>query len=83
MGEEILLKTRKIPQLDALVVGHHGAAASTGEVLLNTTKPKTALISVEEGNAYGQPSQAVLDRLTAIGCQIRRTDIEGTIIYRG
>ena len=83
VGEEILLKTRKIPQLDALVVGHHGAAASTGEVLLNTTKPKTALISVEEGNAYGQPSQAVLDRLTAIGCQIRRTDIEGTIIYRG
>ncbi len=83
VGEEVLLKTATLPQLDALVLGHHGASSSTGEALLNATRPKTALISVGEGNAYGHPSPKVLDRLAAIGCRIRRTDLEGTIIFRG
>ena len=83
VGEEVLLKTAKLPQLDALVLGHHGASSSTSEALLNATKPKTALISVGEDNRYGHPSAKVLDRLAAIGCRVRRTDLEGTIIYRG
>jgi len=83
VGEEVLLDMADIPQLDALVVGHHGAASSTGELLLTATRPKLALISVGEGNAYDHPSQTVLARLKAFGCQIRRTDLEGTIIIRG
>ena len=83
MGELQLLLDKDIPELDALVVGHHGAAASTGEMLLQKTKPKVALISVGEDNRYGHPSQAVIDRLVTYGCQIRRTDLEGTIILRG
>ena len=83
VGEEVLVKTVTLPQLDALVVGHHGAASSTGTALLEATRPKTALISVGEDNAYKHPSEQVLDRLISYGCQIRRTDIEGTIIFRG
>ena len=83
IGEEMLLHTANIPQLDALVIGHHGASNSTGEVLLATTIPKVALISVGEGNAYGHPSQKVLERLTQYGCIIRRTDLEGTVILKG
>lgn len=83
VGEEVLVKTVALPQLDALVVGHHGAASSTGEALLEATRPKTALISVGEDNAYKHPSQQVLNRLVSYGCEIRRTDKEGTIIYRG
>ena len=83
VGEEILLNTADIPQLDALIVGHHGSAKSTGELLLETTRPKEALISVGEGNAYDHPSDAVLERLQTYGCKIRRTDLEGTIIIRG
>jgi competence protein ComEC len=83
VGEEILLRTASVPQLDALVIGHHGAASSTGETLLAATRPKTALISVGEGNAYGHPSQSVLDRLSQYGCIVRRTDLEGTIIFKG
>lgn len=82
-GEEILLRESQIPKLDALVIGHHGASSSTGEYLLRHTQPETALISVGEGNRYGHPSRSVLDRLAAYGCIIRRTDLEGTIIYRG
>ena len=83
VGEEMLLRTKQLPQLDALVIGHHGASSSTGESLLTVTQPKTALISVGEGNAYGHPSQSVLDRLNQYGCIIRRTDLEGTIIFKG
>lgn len=83
VGEEVLLKTASLPQLDALIVGHHGAASSTGEALLEAAKPKTALISVGKDNAYGHPSERVLSRLKNCGCQIRRTDLEGTILFRG
>lgn len=82
-GEEILLETENIPPLDALVAGHHGSGKSTGTSLLEAAKPKIALISVGEGNAYGHPEQEVLERLQAYGCVIRRTDLEGTIIIRG
>ena len=82
-GEEALLIMEKIPQLDALVIGHHGAASSTAEILLAETQPKLALISVGEGNRYGHPDPQVLERLVAYGCEIRRTDLEGTIIIRG
>ena len=83
VGEEILLLMEEIPQLDALIVGHHGSEKSTGERLLAATRPKLALISVGEGNAYDHPDTAVLERLQAYGCIIRRTDLEGTILLRG
>jgi len=82
-GEMSLLAACDIPMLDALVIGHHGSDTSTGEFLLEHTKPALALISVGEGNAYGHPARAVLERLERYGCIVRRTDLEGTIIIRG
>lgn len=83
MGELMLLLEHQLPQLDVLIVGHHGSATSMGEDLLAATMPKIAIISVGEDNHYGHPSNAVLKRLEAIGCQIRRTDTDGTVVYRG
>ncbi len=83
LGETILLHAADIPELDVLIVGHHGSSGSTGEALLEATKPKVALISVGAGNPYRHPSSATLQRLEAYGCQVRRTDLEGTIIIRG
>jgi len=83
VGEMLLLRSANIPMLDALIVGHHGAANATSELLLQATRPDVAVISVGAGNAYGHPSQRVLDLLTQYGCVIRRTDLEGTIILRG
>ena len=82
-GETILLRESNIPQLDVLVVGHHGSSGSTGEALLEATKPKIAVISVGANNPYRHPSAATLQRLEAYGCRVRRTDLEGTIIIRG
>ena len=83
LGETILLHSADIPKLDVLVVGHHGSSGSTGEKLLEATKPDQAVISVGAGNPYRHPSAATLERLAAFGCRVRRTDLEGTIIIRG
>ncbi len=82
-GEMDLVRRNRLPKLDALIVGHHGANNSTGGLLLQVTKPDIAVISVGENNAYGHPDQGVLERLKSYGCHIRRTDQEGTIIIRG
>lgn len=82
-GERMLLRNEDIPDLDVLIVGHHGSKNATCQELLLATMPETAIISVGENNAYGHPAQETLDRLTEFGCVIYRTDLHGTIIYRG
>ena len=83
LGETILLHSADIPELDVLIVGHHGSSGSTGEALLEATRPKQAVISVGANNPYRHPSKATLKRLETYGCIVRRTDLEGTIIIRG
>ena len=82
-GEIRLLEEDRIGKVDVLVVGHHGADTSTGKEFLEATQPDIAVISVGKDNYYGQPHSSTLQRLSWFGCQIRRTDLEGTIIIRG
>lgn len=81
-GERALLNSMELPELELLVVGHHGAASSTGFELLSRLRPKNAVISVGAENRYGHPSEEVLDRLDLFGCKVYRTDLEGTIIFK-
>ena len=69
--------------MELLVVGHHGSKTSTGFNLLQATSPAVAVISVGEDNDYNHPSQDTLDRLRISGCEVWRTDINGTLIFRG
>lgn len=82
-GEQALMESIALPQLELLVVGHHGAGSSTGYPLLSKTRPANAVISVGEDNPHGHPSADVLARLEAFGTNILRTDLDGTIIFRG
>ena len=82
-GERELLRQIELPELEVLVVGHHGSKTSTSLELLYKTNPKVAIISVGADNPYGHPTDLVLSRLRTIGCIIYRTDLQGTIIYRG
>ena len=82
-GEGALLEQTQLPELELLVVGHHGSRSSTGFELLEAVKPKVAVISVGEGNFHGHPSNEVLRRLKLFGCSIWRTDLDGTITFKG
>ena len=81
--ERTLLEKMELPELELLVVGHHGSNTSTGLELLHATKPKAAVISVGKDNSYGHPHNGVLKRLALFGCRIWRTDLDGTIVFKG
>lgn len=81
-GERMLMRQMEFPQVELLIVGHHGSKYSTCQQLLDEVMPETAIISVGDGNPYGHPTQEVLDRLEAIGCPVYRTDFGGTIVFR-
>jgi competence protein ComEC len=83
VAEKALLERSDLPELDLLVVGHHGSASSTSFALLSKTQPKAAVISVSEKNRFGLPSGDVLRRLEMFGVKVLRTDKQGTIIFRG
>ena len=82
-GERMLLHNVEIPDIDVLIVGHHGSRHSTSELLLEVTRPEIAMISVGADNPHGHPADEILQRLKAFGCVVYRTDLHGTIIYRG
>ena len=81
-GENALLAEIELPKLELLVAGHHGAPGSTMLPLLFKTKPQTVVISVGKDNIYGHPDKELLLRLALLGCQVKRTDIDGTVIFR-
>jgi len=62
-----------------LKVAHHGSRTSTSQTLLDTWRPRIALISAGRGNTFGHPAPEVLRRLEVSGAQIYRTDLHGQI----
>ncbi len=61
--------------------GHHGSSTSSTEVLLQVVQPQAAVISCGLNNDYGHPHARALQRLTAAGAEIYRTDTMGTITF--
>ena len=76
--EKMLLKYFDIPDLELLMVGHHGSKNSTCTELLNELRPELAVISVGY-NSYGHPAEETLERLSAAGAQVLRTDNSGSV----
>lgn len=80
--EKMLVKYCPIPDVELLVVGHHGSKNSSCEEFLQATTPELAVISAGANNSYGHPASETLERLEALGAEIRRTDQEGTVTVR-
>jgi beta-lactamase superfamily II metal-dependent hydrolase len=54
-----------LPDVDVYRVNHHGSDHSSGPTLLAQLDPEVAIISTGDGNPYGHPHQAAVDRLRA------------------
>lgn len=67
---------------DILKVGHHGSDTSSTFAYLQAVSPRYAVISCGKGNSYGHPAQDILERLSAVGADVFRTDRNGTIRIR-
>ena len=68
-----------LPDIEALVVGHHGSRYSSTDAFLQQVRPETAIISVGD-NSYGHPTQEAMDRLSRNGAAVYRTDRQGNIL---
>ena len=79
-GEQALLETGLIKDVDVLKVGHHGSKTSTSDDLLSVALPEVSIISVGEKNNYRHPSPQVLTKLAKFGSKVLRTDQLGDII---
>lgn len=80
--EKMLIRYQPIPDIELLVVGHHGSKNSSCEEFLRAAAPELAVISAGANNSYGHPDPETLERLEALGAQIHRTDQEGTVTVR-
>ena len=79
--KEIMKNTSSI-KCDILKVGHHGSNTSTCEEWLKYLEPKEAIVSCGKNNKFGHPNKEVVILLNKYKIKIRRTDIEGTIVYK-
>lgn len=77
--EKMLVKYYNIPDLELLVLGHHGSAGSTSEELLDALLPELAIVSAGRHNSYGHPAAETLSRLAQRNVRVFRTDEMGTV----
>ncbi|MZR62051.1 DNA internalization-related competence protein ComEC/Rec2 [Alcanivorax sp. DP30] len=71
------------PQVDLLVLAHHGSKSSTSAALLREVAPSWALASAGYQHYFGHPHAEVLARLAKSGVTVLRTDEDGMIVFRG
>lgn len=76
-AEEDMAHLKKWLLSDVLKIPHHGSRISAREDFLREVSPSIAVISVGRDNAFGHPSQEVLDKFE--GKNILRTDQDGAV----
>jgi len=83
LGERRLVETygREL-RADLLKVPHHGSHTSSSAELLALVQPRWAIISSGVRNRFDHPRQITLDRLSASGAGVLRTDRSGSITFR-
>lgn len=64
---------------EVVKVGHHGAANSSSEAVVQATRPRIALISAGLRNRFSHPSPSVVERWSRAGSLVWRTDQRRTL----
>ncbi|WP_166238420.1 DNA internalization-related competence protein ComEC/Rec2 [Paenibacillus turpanensis] len=68
-------------RIDVLKAAHHGSKSSSSEEWLQYWRPEITVISAGASNVYGHPSKDALERMTAAGTRIYRTDLDGEVQF--
>lgn len=78
-GEERLLESKLLEDVDLLKVAHHGSGGATSEEFLEKTSPAVTVLSYGKGNTYGHPNPQLLDRLQKWKCVVYETALGGAV----
>ncbi|MBZ0221063.1 MAG: DNA internalization-related competence protein ComEC/Rec2 [Candidatus Methylomirabilis sp.] len=90
-GKDSFLFTGDIGKNEALLSGpalastvlkvpHHGSRSSSGAAFLAAVSPEIAVISTARLNAFGFPHREALERYSALGVRVMRTDSGGAVV---
>lgn len=80
-AEQAMLQSGLPLQSLVFKAGHHGSRTSSSAPFLAAVQPQVVIISAGAGNNFGHPHPETMERLTAIGTAILRTDELGTIEF--
>jgi hypothetical protein len=61
------LVARGLPDVDVYRADHHGSEHSSNPTLLAQLQPEVSIVSAGDGNPYGHPARATVERLRALG----------------
>ncbi len=81
-AERFLLQSGHNLRATILKVPHHGSRTSSSAPFVRAIDPRVAVFSVQRDNRFGHPHPLVIDRYTALGTHIFRTDEHGAITVR-
>lgn len=80
-AEKDMVSKGLVPNVDFMTVPHHGSKGSSTSEFLAAAKPEHAIVSVGN-NSYGHPTADALNRYSAIGAKVYRTDQLGNIVVK-
>ncbi|MCJ7453309.1 MAG: DNA internalization-related competence protein ComEC/Rec2 [Steroidobacteraceae bacterium] len=79
---EAELLARGLPaDIKVVVVPHHGSRTSSGQSLVDATRPRWALVPAGYRNRWGFPASSVLERWSLSGAQVLNTATSGAIEF--
>jgi len=77
--ENALLDSKQDIRSQILKVGHHGSRTSSSYRFIKAVRPEAAVISVGwTGRNF--PDSSVVGRIESTGCDLYRTDLDGTVV---
>lgn len=79
--EKALLKSGLDFKSDVFKASHHGSKTSNSENFLKMISPDYIIISAGLNNRFNHPAEIVLDRVKKANIKIKRTDLEGNILF--
>lgn len=80
--EEELVRSGRVPRVDAVVVPHHGSSTSSSLPFVTALSPSLAVVSAGHGNRWGFPKAEVVRRWQGVGAEVLATSRSGAITIR-
>ena len=80
--ERLVERQLDVPQVDWLLVPHHGSMTSSTTAFVAATRPRFAVIGTRWDNRFGHPHRDVVARYRAAGVHIVSTAVSGALRWR-